>query len=142
MARVLVIALICIAASACRVQVVAPEKAAVITRDGSFICLVGQRCELQVDNFDVDVTLYAYPMPGYEFVKWSDADRHLCGGSTELGCNISTTSLDPDNPLVQDAMSSDSVVYVEPVLRKLDHLSPFVWMHEDWPNDPAPDEGR
>ena len=140
MIRFAVVAVLLIAVTACRVEVIAPDKAAVITLDGSFICLAGQRCEIPVDSFDVQLTLYAAPEPGYAFVKWSDEERHLCAGSTEPGCDIDTTGLDAGNPTVQDLIASDARVYIQPVLEPTEDGGDYIWMYEGWPDGDPPED--
>ena len=127
--------------SACRVQVIAPEGAAVITLDGSFTCLAGNTCEIPVDTFDIDLKLYAFSQPGYEFSHWSDGEGYICAQSEALACAINTTALDPENVLLQEMLLSDSAVYLKPVLRHTQEYGDPIWIHEQWPAQDSADQG-
>lgn len=107
------LSLLCI--SGCKVTVIAPQGGAVATGDMAFICMPGERCDISVNNFDVNMKLYAVPAPGYRFVHWKKGEHHICPGFEELSCNIRTDNVDRENEELQQMLATDHVFLLQPV---------------------------
>ena len=113
--------------SACKVVVVAPPHVAVVNEDISFVCMPGQTCEIEVSDYNFDMSLYAVPRPGYTFLYWSSETDHLCPGFFSNKCRLSTVGIDPGDEEFRAVLESDRMYYLEPVYRRDEDAPTLDW---------------
>ena len=113
--------------SGCKVVIIAPPHVAIVSGDMTFMCLPGETCELDVSDYEFDLSLYAVPKPGYRFLYWSAEPEHLCPGFFSNKCHISTRSVDPNNEEFRNMLQSPRVFYLEPVYRRDETAPPINW---------------
>lgn len=104
--------------SGCKLVVIAPAHVAVVSEDMSFVCLPGETCELDISDYQFDMSLYAVPKPGYSFLYWSSAPDHLCPGFFSNKCHLSTVGVDTADAEFARVLSSDRRFYLEPIYRR------------------------
>ena len=83
-------ALICFLVAGCRIRIVVPEGGKVISESGSYECLSGEVCKIDVSDIYFNETFVAVPDPHYTFIGWKQKEKALCGGSEEP-CHLITT---------------------------------------------------
>lgn len=120
---VLVLLVICL--NGCKVVVVAPSHVAVVSEDMTFMCLPGETCEIDVSDYDFDMSLYAVPKPGYRFLYWSGEEGHLCPRFYSTKCHLTTRGIDPANEKFRTLLLSEQVFYLKPVYM-LDESAPVI----------------
>lgn len=113
--------------SGCKLRVVAPDHVAVVSGDMTFMCLPGETCEINVSDYDFDLSLYAVPKPGYRFLYWSREKDHLCPGFFSNKCHLSTRDIDPSIDSFREVMNSDQVFYLEPIYIRDDTAPGISW---------------
>ena len=90
----------------CRIEVVSPQKATVITESGSFACPAGETCILDVNDASFDETFVAVPDEGFYFAGWRPAEGALCGGTT-TPCRLQVGSF-ANNDKVMALLNQDT----------------------------------
>jgi hypothetical protein len=114
--RISALALAAILLTGCKIEIIVPEGGSVVTRSGSFRCLAGQTCLIDVYDLYFSQDFVAKPDSGYTFDKWKKTYRGFCGGKSK-SCNLYTSELD-DYPALMAFLESDDTFYLEPVFRK------------------------
>ena len=115
----LLITVVSLALSGCKLEIRVPHGGTVVSSDGAYICEAGQTCRIDVVDLFFDETFIAEPAPGYYFSHWNKLDGFLCGGQ-ETPCSLSTAGFE-DNPALQSVLESDETFYLQAVfVRKLE----------------------
>lgn len=96
--------------SGCFFTVHSGDGGEVLSSGGTRDCLEGQSCVYEINDFTFDEVFTATPLPGFEFVKWSEGvpgEGFLCAGSTNPQCTVDNTALFAD-PRAQAIVASDA----------------------------------
>ncbi|MFC1579264.1 RCC1 domain-containing protein [Pseudomonadota bacterium] len=96
----------------CKIQIALPKGGNVFTESGSYDCLSGQACTIDVYDTFFDETFIAVAEPGYRFAGWKKRDKGLCGGSDQP-CHLLTTFFQEFDALMQ-ILNSDMQFYLTP----------------------------
>jgi N-acetylneuraminic acid mutarotase len=83
----------------CKVKITVPEGGRVESESGTYVCLPGENCVIDVVDAFFDETFVAIPDPGYTFAAWNRRKEAFCRGKDEP-CRLFTT-LFPGTPLMQ-----------------------------------------
>jgi len=113
---VIISALAAIAATGCKIHVVVPEGADVVSTSGVYNCRAGQTCELEIDNIFFSEVFTVKPHSGYEFVGFGEGDLRMCGGREKPQCTLATTGF-PGNPALMGILEEDTVFLLEPLVK-------------------------
>ncbi|MEM8942716.1 MAG: YHYH protein [Pseudomonadota bacterium] len=105
----------------CKIQVVAPQGASVVTRSGNYSCSAGNTCFIEVSNLLFDETFEVVPSDGYTFLSWRLRERGLCGGSADP-CSLNTSGF-ADQEVLLAFLDSDEIFYLEAVV---DNGTPWI----------------
>ena len=127
------LALLALAISGCKLVIIAPPHVAVGSEDMNFMCLPGNTCEIDVSDYQFDMSFYAIPKPGYSFLHWKSDPGHLCPGFFSNKCHVSTVGIDPADHQFATLLHSSARFYLEPVYRR-DETAPTL----DWESIESP----
>jgi cytochrome c5 len=103
--------------SGCKVAILVVEGGDVESVSGTYSCLEGNVCVIEVTATDFDETLIAKPGDGYEFSHWLKGDKTFCGNSTDPNCRLTTTVF-AGNEAIVPILASDTIFYLLPVFVK------------------------
>jgi hypothetical protein len=122
----LVVALLTI--QGCKVRIIAPEGGDIITKSGSYECLSGKSCNIDVLDFFFDETFIARPSEGYKFRFWKKGPNRLCGWLKEP-CHIHTIGFEENAELaevIRSFLESDEIFYLQPVFEPASEADLYV----------------
>ncbi|MHA7816610.1 MAG: flavin monoamine oxidase family protein [Pseudohaliea sp.] len=97
--------------SACRIEVIVPEGARVLTESGAFRCAGPGTCELEVSDLFFDETFFVETDPDSVFRGWKKRHRGLCGGRSDR-CRLFTSGFEGNEALMA-ILDSDEVFFLE-----------------------------
>ncbi|MBT4521318.1 MAG: right-handed parallel beta-helix repeat-containing protein [Halieaceae bacterium] len=101
----------------CKLQIVVPVGGTVTTASGTYTCLAGEVCEIDVVDLLFDETFIAEPDSGYEFLEWKKkaGGRGFCAteSSRQSPCRL-YTSFFANWPNLFAFLATDDVFYLEP----------------------------
>ncbi len=109
---VLVLLLIGLSLSACKIVIDAPEDGGVVDASGASICEAGQHCQISALDTSFDATYVADARAGKIFTGWKRQSRGLCGGSIEP-CHLTTIAFG-SNAALMSVLQSDAHFYLAP----------------------------
>jgi hypothetical protein len=107
--RYLMLCLGIILLSACKIEIPSVAGGVVESDSGTYQCLPGNSCIIDVSDTEFDETFRAVPYEGYAFRGWN---KGLCGGGKEP-CALYTTSFD-GNPSLLALLYSDKSFSLSP----------------------------
>ena len=116
--RTLLLVLLVLTVSACKVRITVPTGGDVTTQSGAYFCAAGDTCEIEVNDLFFNEQFVASAADGYEFVEWKTQADGLCGGFTG-SCTLVTFFFD-EYPELMEILESDRVYYLEPVFAPVD----------------------
>ncbi|MBT4521342.1 MAG: hypothetical protein HOC23_15185 [Halieaceae bacterium] len=102
----------------CKLHIVVPTGGMIITASGTYTCLPGQTCVIDVVDLLFDETFTAVPDAGYAFDNWRKRPdgRGFCAPeSTKYGPCRLYTSFFSAFPKLFDFLATNQVFYLEPV---------------------------
>ena len=111
--RTLLIGLVCVMASGCKIEVNVPEGGEVVSVSGANDCGEGSTCEIDVVDLFFEETFTPVPAEGHAFTGWAKRDRGLCGGTTEP-CQLTTSGFEGNDALLA-FLTSEEIFYLQPV---------------------------
>lgn len=100
----------------CKLVIVAPEGARVVSSSGLYTCEAGVRCEININHTNFLETFTTEPKSGYRFVQWRQGNGYFCGGGSqqkEASCNLSTRGF-PGNPGLMSILRGNDTFYLVP----------------------------
>lgn len=100
----------------CKIEISVPKGGDITTVSGSYGCVSGQRCTIDVSDVYFDENFVAAPDTGYIFLGWKPKNKSFCGGSNKP-CRLTTTAFSEFDWLMA-LLESDEVFYLEPVFVK------------------------
>lgn len=109
----IVIVLISLCLSACKIQITVPENGQVTTQSGAFTCAAESSCTVDVADVFFDETFVAEPASGYDFVQWG---AQLCKGSA-MPCRL-FTAFAAGNADIMAVLQSDFELALSPVFAR------------------------
>ena len=104
--------------SGCKVAILVVEGGDVESASGTYTCLEGNICVIEITTTDFNETFIAKPAEGYEFSHWLKGGGTFCGDSTDPNCRLLTTIF-AGNDAVAPILASDKIFYLLPVFAKL-----------------------
>ncbi|MEH6610047.1 MAG: c-type cytochrome [Halioglobus sp.] len=99
--------------SSCKLALVVIEGGEIQSESGSFGCLAGSNCVVEIENTSFREVFIAVPAPGFEFVKWVAGPSFQCGGSTDPRCVVDNHPL-AGNAFAELIVASDTFFYILP----------------------------
>ncbi|MBT4520562.1 MAG: DUF1566 domain-containing protein [Halieaceae bacterium] len=115
--RIVLVTLLSLLAS-CKLQIIVPIGGSIITASGTYTCLAGQTCEIDVVDLLFDETFTAVPDDGYRFDQWKkkQSGRGFCAtvSARHSPCRL-YTSFFGGWPNLFAFLATDEVFYLEPV---------------------------
>jgi hypothetical protein len=120
LARMSATALLAVAVSACKIDVVVPVGGSVTTESANYDCKAQSNCTIEVVDTGFSETFVATPAAGYQFIGWGTGQMRLCGG--RLGpCAIDTSWFSGYDKLMA-LLDTDEVTYLEPRFIPVDDI--------------------
>ena len=111
--RALLIPLLVLSFTACKIRIVVPDGGQVISESGAYTCNAGTNCNIQVVDVFFDETFIAEPGLGYYFRRWKGGDRTFCGDTFD-SCRLATTGF-PGHAALEKILESDEVFFLRPL---------------------------
>ena len=108
--RSLILCLAIVLLSACKIEIPPVAGGVVQSDSGTYQCLPGNSCIIEVSDTEFDENFRAVPLEGYAFRGWGEG---LCRGS-QKSCALYTTSFG-DNPSLGSVLGSDRSFSLSPV---------------------------
>ncbi|MEM1111632.1 MAG: hypothetical protein AAGI11_06970 [Pseudomonadota bacterium] len=115
-----------LALAGCKIEVRVPPGGSVMSADGSFNCMAGQTCVVNVVDFFFDQTYVAMAAQNHYFAGWEDKEGYLCAGEDGY-CTVSTTAF-TGNDAVLAFIESDETLVLKPkfVFSPMPHVPELV----------------
>ncbi|WP_235898588.1 DUF922 domain-containing protein [Parahaliea maris] len=101
-------------ATGCKIQVVAPLGADVVSSSGAFDCRAGTTCTVVVDHPYYYEAFSVEPKPGYAFTTFLEGQGRFCGGSEKPVCGPLNTRGFPGNEGLSALLGQDDEFFLEP----------------------------
>lgn len=114
---IIAIALAAILSSGCKIRLIAPEGADIVSSSGAFDCRAGSSCTLDIDHPYFYEAFTVSPLPGYEFVRFKSGQGRLCMPNKKPVCGRLSTRGFPANEALSDLLAGDSLFFLEPEVR-------------------------
>jgi hypothetical protein len=99
----------------CKVEIEVPDGGDVVTQSGTYRCLSGQRCVIEVTDTQFDETFIARPKAGYYFGGWEKKPKALCGGRRSP-CRLFTSGFEGKEKAMK-ILASDEKYFLIPVFQ-------------------------
>ena len=100
------------ALAGCKIGIAVFDGGNVVSDSGSRDCFEGSTCTIEVKDTTFRERFTAVPRAGYMFKQWSE-QSHMCKGSTNPVCSVSTQGLS-GNDLAENIIASETVYYLIP----------------------------
>jgi hypothetical protein len=113
--NVVVLVLMSLVVSACKIQIDVPAGAggSVDTVSGAYSCAVGESCQIDVVDIFFDEEFVGTPNPTYFFMEWVEKSRSFCANIT-VGCRL-YTSFFGGVPIFEAFLDApDEIFFIEP----------------------------
>ena len=110
---VVVVFIVFLAITGCKIRVAVPEGGSVITASGNYGCQSTEVCLIDIRTTDFEERFIAEANPGYFFRHWRSGHNSLCANGLEK-CDLSTTWM-AGNAEFESILASDEVYNLEPV---------------------------
>ncbi len=117
LAAIAAVGLLSLSMAACRLVVLTPPGAQVVSLDDDFQCPEEGRCEIAIENVAFDESMGVIVDAGHHFTGWrrgSGGEPHFCGGRHQR-CVLNTSGF-IDNPDLMAQLASDDIFYLEPTV--------------------------
>ncbi|AQA18331.1 hypothetical protein BST95_08890 [Halioglobus japonicus] len=98
--------------SGCKILITVPPGGTVVSE--STFCPSDGICEVDVSSTQFKETFSVETEPGFEFVGWRSAFRHLCGGNNN-DCAIETAGF-AGNAALMAFLNNDEIFYLAPII--------------------------
>ncbi len=98
----------------CKLALVVVEGGELASESGTYTCIEGSNCVIEVTGTNFNETFVAIPGAGYVFSHWLAGDSLLCGGSTDPRC-VTDNRLLAGNPAAEAFIGTDATFYLLPV---------------------------
>jgi Leucine-rich repeat (LRR) protein len=104
----------------CKVEITVPKGGDVITASGSYRCVSGRVCTIDINDVFFDETFIAEPSSGHIFIGWkkgwSTDGAYFCGGKV-TPCHLTTGGFG-DHPILMAILETGWIFNLEPIFVK------------------------
>ena len=121
----LIVIVLAVVLSGCKIKVTVPEGGSVKTQSGAFSCAAGKMCTIDVVDLFFDEVFVATADGEHQFIAWQGGDRTFCGGSSNP-CTLSTAGF-AGNSILMSFLEGDEKFHLKPYFARKgsDSLTPL-----------------